>query len=324
MGDNYYILRNGILKRKENTIYFIGKDIKKALPIAQIKTIFLIGNVTISSSAVKFLASNKIQVHIFNKYGYYVGSFYPRERYISGKLLIKQVEHCIDPKKRLIIAKAFVRGAAENILQNCKKFGFDSETDLISNITEEIDKTNKITELMNVEARIRSAYYSGFTKILPPSFAFEKRTRQPPKNQLNALISFGNSLMYTTVLSQIYLTQLNPTISYLHDPGERRFSLSLDIAEIFKPLIVDRLIVMLIKKRIIQEKHFDKTVNACLLTDNGRRTFLKYYDERLKTTIKHRKLNRKVSYQRLIRLELYKLVKHILGLNEYKPFVIWW
>lgn len=64
----------------------------------------------------------------------------------------------------------------------------------------------------------------------------------PPDNMINSLISFVNTLIYTKVLSEIYHTQLNPTISYLHEPGVRRFSLSLDIAEVFKPLIGDRLI----------------------------------------------------------------------------------
>jgi CRISPR-associated protein Cas1 len=128
---------------------------------------------------------------------------------------------------------------------------------------------------------------------------------------VNALISFGNSLLYSTVLSEIYHTQLNPTISYLHEPFERRYSLALDLSEIFKPILVDRLIFYLVNKRMLKEEDFEKDINYCLLNEKGRKIFLKEYDERLKKIIKHRELNRKVSYRRLIRLEAYKLMKQL-------------
>ena len=138
------------------------------------------------------------------------------------------------------------------------------------------------------------------------------------------MISFGNSLLYSTVLSEIYHTQLNPTISYLHEPFERRFSLALDLAEIFKPLIVDRTIFSLVNRGVIGKEDFRRELNGVLLSENGKKKFLKAYGEKLETTIKHRKLGRNVSYQRLIRLECYKLVKHLLGTEKYEPFVIWW
>ena len=138
------------------------------------------------------------------------------------------------------------------------------------------------------------------------------------------MISFGNSLVYTTVLSEIYKTQLNPLISFLHEPGERRFSLALDIAEIFKPLLSDRIIFALMNKNMITEKHFDKQMNYCYLSEAGRKIYLQEYDTKLKTTIKHRQLKKSVSYRHLIRLECYKIIKHILGEKEYEPFKIWW
>lgn len=177
---------------------------------------------------------------------------------------------------------------------------------------------------MNVEGRIRAEYYLKFDEILPEEFKMEGRSRQPPKNMINSLISFGNSMMYSTVLTEIYNTQLNPTISYLHEPLERRFSLALDLSEIFKPLFVDRLIFYLVNKRMITEKDFDNDLNCCLLNDNGRNIFIKEYNKKLEKTIKHKDLNKKVSYKRLIRLEAYKLKKHILEVKKYDPFVIWW
>ena len=141
---------------------------------------------------------------------------------------------------------------------------------------------------------------------------------------MESLISYVNTLIYTKVLTQIYKTQLNPTISYLHEPGVRRFSLCLDIAEIFKPLIGDRLIFSLLNKNQITEKSFTKEMNGLHLTKEASRTIMEELDKRLKKTIHHKELDKDVSYEYLMRLEVYKLIKHILGEKEYKGFEIWW
>ena len=97
----------------------------------------------------------------------------------------------------------------------------------IKEIYDRVKDTVDVPELMGMEGNIRSLYYKAWNLIINEEISFEKREKHPPTNPVNALISFGNSLVYTTVLSEIYKTQLNPLISFLHEPGERRFSLSL-------------------------------------------------------------------------------------------------
>ncbi len=130
--------------------------------------------------------------------------------------------------------------------------------------------------------------------------------------------------MYSSALSEIYRTQLNPTISYLHEPGERRFSLSLDLAEIFKPVIVDRLIFSLVNTRQIRPEHAEQDMNHCFLKEEARKLFVKGFEEKLQTTIKHRRLKRNVSYQHLMRLECYRLIKHLTAVENYEAFRAWW
>ncbi len=155
-------------------------------------------------------------------------------------------------------------------------------------------------------------------------FEMGNRTKQPPQNEVNALISFGNMMCYTVCIDQIYHTQLNPTISFLHEPGVRRFSLALDIAEIFKPLLVDRTIFSVLNKKIIQANDFRQDTNRCVLKDSARKTFTQAFEDRLKETFKHRSLGRHVSYKNLVKLECYKLSKHLLGIESYKPFKMMW
>ena len=309
------------MKRKENTIYFVNEKGSKPLPINKIYSLYAYGQITISSQVINQFAKEGIPIHIFNFYGYYNGSFYPREKLLSGDLVIKQAEHYIEFSKRLKLSKLFVEGAAKNILKVLSYYKIENN---IKQTLTELNNAKSIAEVMNVEGRIRAEYYNYFDDILPDEFKMEGRSRQPPKNMINSLISFGNSMMYSTVLTELYNTQLNPTISYLHEPSERRFSLALDLSEIFKPFIVDRVIFYLVNKKMITKKDFNQDLNCCLLNDKGRATFIKEYNKRLETTIKHKDLGRKVSYQRLIRLEAYKLKKHMLGMETYDPFVIWW
>lgn len=180
---------------------------------------------------------------------------------------------------------------------------------------------------MAIEGRIRDKYYQSFNLILKlddPFGAFTKRERCPPTNPINALISFGNSLLYATTLSEIYRTQLNPTVSFLHEPGARRYSLSLDLSEIFKPIIVDRTIFKLVNERMLKLDDFDRDLNYCYLREPGRKKFVQEYESRLQQTIEHRRLKKHVSYRHLIRLECYKLVKHIVGEEPYEGFRMWW
>lgn len=364
MKRNYYIFSSGKLIRRQNTLYFEPGEAsepedtptseeteieiednsvsdqedeiqepkklpRKPLPVEDIEALYCFSELRFNTKFLNFLSQSNIMLHLFNYYGYYTGSFYPREPFVSGNLLIKQVNAYTDSANRVDIAQRFVAGAAQNIRMNLKYYdnrGKDMSPFLpkIDELIKKIKDTSDVQELMGIEGNIRSIYYVTWNLIIDEPIDFSKRIKRPPSNPINALISFGNSLVYTSVLSEIYKTQLNPLISFLHEPGERRFSLALDLAEIFKPLLADRIIFSLLNKKKLQDKHFDKELNNCYLNETGRKIYLREFDEKLKTTIKHRDLKKSVSYRHLMRLECYKLVKHILGEKKYEPFKIWW
>ena len=276
-----------------------------------------------------FLSQFGINVHFFNYYGFYTGTYYPKEALVSGKLLIKQVEHYNDIEKRLNIAKAFIEAASYNIYRNLTYYnnrGKDLKDYMneIDYLRKQIKLCKDVPELMGIEGNIRKVYYDSWNIIINQDIAFEKRVKNPPDNAINSLISYVNTIIYTRVLSEIYKTQLNPTISYLHEPSERRFSLCLDIAEIFKPIIADRLIFSMLNKRQITEKDFEEGLNFTYIKDSARKDITREIDLRLQTKIKHKKLGREVSYEYLMRLEVYKLIKHLLEDEEYEGFKMWW
>lgn len=325
-----YIFSDGELKRRDNTLYFESEKGRKYIPVENTSEILAFGEVSLNKRFLEFLSRTEIILHFFNHYGYYVGSFYPREHLNSGYMILKQAEHYMDAEKRFVLAMSFVQGAVNNIRKVLAYYlnrgkEIEAHTEKINGISESVEQCKSNEELMAIEGNVREQYYHAFDCILDNShFIFEGRTKRPPKNRLNALISFGNSLLYTTVLSEIYQTHLDPRIGFLHATNFRRFSLNLDVAEIFKPIIVDRIIFTLINKDMIKPKHFEEKLGGIVLNEKGRELFIREYEERLKSTIRHRRLGRNVSYKRLIRMELYKLEKHLMGEEPYNPFIARW
>ena len=338
MKRTYYLFNPGTLQRKDNTLRFTpieddgnGKEHDgqpRYLPVEDISEFYAFGSLNANSSLYNFLGQNDIAVHFFDYYENYTGSFMPRDGLLSGKMILAQTKHYQTKKKRVALARKFVEGAAFNMIKNLKYYNtrgkdLDKLIERIEKYISQLITAVEVDQIMGLEGNIRQTYYEGFDLIIN-DFNMEGRSKQPPRNEVNALISFGNMMCYSQCLRAIHQTQLNPTISYLHTPGERRYSLSLDISEIFKPILVDRVIFKLLNKRELQEKHFDTKLNRCLLNPGGKKIFIKAFEERLTETIQHRSLKRNVSYRHLIRLECYKLSKHLLDMEEYKPFKMWW
>lgn len=330
MKKTYFLFSSGELSRKDNTLCFTTEKGRRFIPVEDTGEIMIFGEVEINKRLLEFLSQHEIILHYFNYHGYYMGSFYPREHLSSGYMTLRQAEHYLDENKRMVLAREFVRGAAKNIRQVLKYYQGRGKNvtglmQAVENLLPAIDTCADAAALMAVEGNLREHYYHAFDEIIgQPDFVFQERSRRPPKNYLNTLLSFGNSLMYTICLSEIYKTHLDPRIGYLHATNFRRFTLNLDVTEIFKPIIVDRLIFGLLGKRMIGREDFERGTEGIMLKEKGRRVFLEELDEKLKTTIKHREIGRVVSYRRLIRLELYKLEKHLMGEKPYEAFVARW
>jgi CRISPR-associated protein Cas1 len=334
MKKNYYLFNSGRLSRKDNTLKFTINDENgnpaesKYIPIENVDQLYVFGAIDINNALLNFLGQNQVFMHFFDYYENYTGSFTPREYLLSGKSLIYQAKYFLNKKKRLSIAKKILDGAIFNMLKNLKYYqnrgkNLEEIINFINQHYKNIENSEKIEELMGIEGNIRENYYKAFDIILK-EFNFEYRSKQPPHNELNAMISFGNMLCYTECLRAIHHTHLNPTISFLHEPSERRFSLALDLAEIFKPILVDRLIFTLVNKKIIQSNDFEKNVYNIKLKENAKKLFIENWDKKLNETFLHRTLNRNVSYKHLLKLECYKIEKEILEIEEYKPFKSYW
>ena len=323
-----YIFSMGELKRKDNSIAFSNEKGNFYLPIEETRELYCLNEVSFNTKFLDFIDKPGITMHIFNYHGSDSGSFYPKDYLVSGELTIKQSLAYVE--NRLTIAKSIVSAIAANIHETLYHYYRHDKKELKpyldwlkNDVSALLSVCAKIEQVLFVEGQIWNRFYDSFRHFLPEDFVMNKRVKRPPDNPINALVSFGNTLLYTKTISAIYHTHLNQSISFLHSPGEGRFSLSLDLSEAFKPVIVFRTIFELVgRRRISVEKHFDKSLNYALLNEDGKKIFIDAFEERLNETFMHPRLKRKTSYKNCLKLDGYKLIKHIVEGKEFAPFCL--
>ncbi len=211
MAQSLYLFRAGWLRRAQNTLLLQDTTgHKHHLPVETIRDLFAMGPLRLSASTLRFLGQKGIPVHFFTHYGTYAGTYWPRQRHTSGQLVITQVQHALDPEKRLSIARQIVSGAIQQMRKNLLYYqqrgrDFSAILDYIAQREAHLPHTQSLAELMGEEGKVRSAYYQAWQAILGLSEPF-LRSRRPPATLPNALLSFLNTLLYTATLSELYHT----------------------------------------------------------------------------------------------------------------------
>ena len=181
MKKTFYLFNPGVLERKDNTLKFtpvsddgeiVSSDAQsRYLPVEDISEFYVFGSLRANSSLFNFLGQKDIAVHFFDYYENYTGSFMPRDSLLSGKMLLAQTSYYQDKKKRLVIARKFIEGAAYNMIKNLKYYnrrGKDMEDIIrpIENFSKQIYGTSSVEELMGIEGQIRQYYYEAFNLII--------------------------------------------------------------------------------------------------------------------------------------------------------------
>ena len=255
------------------------------------------------------------------------GRFVPAGVMKDQRLVFEQLETYNNENHRLQLAKEFDLASVHNLRLNIRYYNKQQEEDVfkraLSSIDKLYDKMKQCTEynrLLMTEAQIRGLYYSCFDSFIKnPAFTFKQRSKQPPLNEVNALISFGNVVLYNYIATELYKSPLDIRIGYLHATNRREESLNLDIAEIFKPLIIDRVVFSLINRNEINLSCFDyMDGGSVFLNEEGKRIFLRSFYEKLNSVLTVK--DRPYSYAMLISSEIQKLVRHFRKGDKYKAY----
>lgn len=316
MKENFYILENGNLRADEKVFRFDSKNGMRRLPVETVRSINFYGSGNITTGSLVLSSKNNIVFHFYGYYGNYIGSFYPKEQYFSGDLSVEQSGLYLNSIKRLELCNILVNGIIRNMKVFLNKHGV--KTDFFDNGVNE----SSVEKLMLAEARVRKKYYSFLDMILPEEYKLNERVKHPPNNFGNTLISFGNSRLYAEFVTQSRYVSLNPSISFYHSPESSRYSLVLDISEVFKPYIVDQFVIKIIKKGIITTNDFQDVGNGILLNKTGMKKFIQNWEKWLDESYYMDKLKRKVSNKELMKMELFKLIKHYMKIETYSPFIM--
>ena len=329
-GDNHHVFADGDLSRSEGTLRIDTLDgTTKFFPVESIDTLYLHGQVTFNTRALGLLNEHGVPVHIFGWEDYYRGSYLPKRQHLSGNTVVEQVRAYDNRSRRLEISRSMITASIHNMRSNLAYYDardrpFGNVLDKLASLKAEADECKDIDALRGIEATARKAYYACFDEILRRPFTLGRREYNPPTNETNALVSFLNAMVYTACVSAIRKTALDPTVGFMHEPGDRRFTLSLDIADIYKPILADRVLFRLVNRQQIGIEDFETDLDGCVLTEDGRLAVLAEYEGTLDRTVKHPRLKRKVSYKTLVQTDVYSLKKHVLTGEPYRPTERWW
>lgn len=322
----YHIIQNGTLNKKDYAILFENDKEKHYIPVEAAEQLNVYNEIILTSSVLKTLNSENIKLGLYNQYGDLIGFFIPERYNPDSRVLLAQCREYLNDKNRLNMAKRMEISAIHNIRANARYYNkhkpgeLDCLIQMLSDGIKSMNECHDINELLLLEGRCRQSYYQGFNTIInQPGFLFEKRTKRPPRDRINALISFGNTLLYNRIQQIIWRTSLDSRIGIFHAANKRHYSLNLDFADLFKPIIVDRIIFTLINRRQLGTDNFViNKDNSVYLDEKGKKIFVEAFYEKLdsKLTVNHSSC----SYHQLIENELCAYKKHLLDGAKYKPY----
>ncbi len=319
------IVSDGILKQKDISLLFDTDERDTVIPPVSTNTINIFSNVVFDSGFLDSALKNGISINIFDRNGVRIGSILPTHPLSSVKTTHEQLNAYYNNERRFGYAKEFLLASIHNTLLNIRYYNKQNRDSLLESSIKKLEKKRtEISEtfygdLLLPEACCREIYYGCYDTFLKrDGFVFEKRTRRPAKNEVNALLNFGNSVLYNLLACEIEKTPLDIRVGFLHATNTRYTSLNLDLAEIFKPLVVDRTVFTLINKGEITLDMFEHDGDAVYLRKEAKRVFLKAFYEKLDTVISVK--NMKMSYNSIISDEIRKLVRSFRGDEKYKAF----
>ncbi|HAT88295.1 MAG TPA: CRISPR-associated endonuclease Cas1 [Roseburia sp.] len=325
--NNYHLINEGILTKRDFNILFEGGEGKRYIPVETTDALFIYSNVILTGGFLEFVNQAGLNVCVIDKYGEKVGSFVPQNNRRNIKMELKQLRMYDSETKRLAMARKLEIAGISNIRANLRYYERRKESkelqenvDVMSAYIKQLNEAKSINELMLIEAQARQKYYQCFNYILDnKDFNFEKRTRRPPQDPINAMISFGNTLLYQRIANEINRTSLDIRIGIVHAAGSRPESLNLDLADLFKPILVDRAIFTLINRKMISGSDFIEVENnGIYLSKSGKKAFIKEFENKIYQKVKIDGIDR--TYDYVIKREIQKLKREIETGEVYKPY----
>lgn len=323
------------------------------VPMQKVDQVVVLGDSTVTTPALLALLDRNADVCFCNYWGKFQGRLASS---VSKNVFVRasQFRAHEDYAKRVEIAARFVRGKLHNqrtlLLRSNRTIKdeptstvISSAADTIGALIKEVDNLeaeeggpidpsrpqakSALGTLQGMEGASAAAFFKGYGRLLKHDMGidggFSGRKRRPPTDPVNALLSFGYTLLMNHVLSAAQIVGFDPYIGYLHSQGYGKPSLALDLMEEMRTPIVDSVVLTVVNKQILQPKHFEEKFGVYQLTPSGRKGFLQQFEQRLNTEIEHPVFKYKATYRRCLELQARLLGKYLLGeVPTYRPFQV--
>ena len=318
--DTVIVPRDARLNRHENALVVTSNAGRKAIPLNGVKHVVCMGDGSISIRLLKDMGRRGIRFTVLDAGGRFLGAFEPEDETPSGRVRVGQAALFLDDTARLRIAKLIVSAQVRSMYGLLQRYrrngttGIDPSLDGMQSALDQVRAASSIEGLMGAEGQARAFLHDAF-KAISKDARLDRRIRRPPSDPVNCLMSFFNALLYSACANELAKTHLDRSISFLHAPGTGRRSLSIDIAENFRPVLSDGLLLSVFRRGHANASWFDQTPGVCLLNEKGRVKAT----ERFWSRIEER--SGELTLRQAIHRQCLSLEREALGIGQFKPFV---
>ena len=325
-----YIAEQGAVLTKTDGRLLVRKDHKvlQDLPAVYVDRIVLFGNVHLTTPALAFALKEGIDVAFLSSYGTYRGrlqSVWAKD----AKPRKLQYQAFLNPGRRLSLARQFVMGKLHNMLTLCYRQRKRERSNFIDNGINHIDllarkaaDARDLPILRGYEGAGTALFYKLFRSFLNQDLRFRGRNKRPPRDPVNALLSLGYTLLYNALFSSINIVGLDPYLGFFHEIKRGHAALASDLMEEWRPILVDSLVLSVINHGELRWEDFHINPDSVHLTKRGLEHFLKRYDNRLETRIRHPRLGHRMTYRQCIEMQVRNLTDVLINPAEtYQPFL---
>lgn len=326
-----------IKKTGERLLVVKENEVLRDIPLIHLGQVVISGNVNLTTPAMQTLLHEGIPVVFLSAYGRYHGALTPQ---VSRNSLLRHAQHRVanNTEACLNLSKSFVKGKIANMRTTLQRRKWQAEDNTdpslkpllesiksIQMMEKRIDSATDIPELLGLEGNASAAYFRSFPFMLKEDmgFDFDKRSRRPPADPTNALLSFAYSLLTADISSAIQTVGLDPYVGYYHQLKYGKPCLALDLMEEFRHIIGDSVVITLINNSRIKPEDFTQSHGGWYLKDKSRKTFYAAYETRKNETITHPVFKYKLTYRRAMELQVRLLAKYLTDeIEVYTPLTI--
>lgn len=292
---------------------------KRSVPAQTVEQVVLMGNPQITGDALTYALELGLPVHYLTSFGKYLGSALPGHSR-NGKLRLAQYALHLDTEKRLALVKTIVEAKIHNQFGVLYRHG--QPDNALKARKKAAQKQSTLDQVRGMEGMAAREYFACWPAMLKQDWEFTGRNRRPPKDPINALLSFAYALLRVQVTAAVHVAGLDPYVGYLHEVHHGQPALVLDLMEEFRPLIADNLVLAVLNNREIQPKDFTESLGAYNLSDAGRKSFLQAFERKMTDEFKHPVFDYRCSYRRAVELQARLLSRHLQEDIPYKPLML--